>query len=93
MTDPSGGPPPRLDEQEGAVDGTVEREATCRVVVDLRGAAWARDPQEVRRRLLPLPGVVDVRPDPSRERAHVLHRAGASMAALHNAVLRCRAEP
>ena len=93
MTDPSGGPPSGPEDEEGAVDGTVHRGATCRLVVDLRGAAWARDPEEVRRRLLPLPGVVDVRPDPSRERAVVLHRAGASLAALHNAVLRCRAEP
>ena len=75
------------------MDGTVDRSATCRVTVDLRGAAWARDPDEVRRRLLPLPGVVDVRPDPSHERAEVLHRAGTSVAALHNAVLRCRAQP
>ena len=75
------------------VDGTVGRAATCRITVDLRGAPWARDPDEVRRRLLPLPGVVEVRPDPARERAVVLHRAGASVAALHNAVLRCRAEP
>lgn len=75
------------------MDGTVDRAATCHITVDLRGARWAGDPDEVRRRLLPLPGVVEVRPDPARERAVVLHRAGASVAALHNAVLRCRAEP
>lgn len=75
------------------MDGTVDPVATCRVVIDLHGATWARDADEIRRRILPLPGVVEVRPDPAHVRAEVLHRAGTSLAALYNAVQRCRTEP
>lgn len=74
------------------MDGTTNRNGTCRVVVDLRGIPWATDAAETERRLLARPGVLAVKPDPSHRRAVVLHEAARSLPALFNWVLSRRLE-
>ena len=69
------------------MDGTTNRNGTCRVVLDLRGIPWAADAGETERRLLARPGVLAVEPDPTHRRAVILHEAARSLPALFNWVL------
>ena len=57
---------------------------TCRVVLDLRGVPWGRHPNEAALLLRQRPGVLDVRIDPVRHRATVLHDSRTSLPELWN---------
>ncbi|MGW5723391.1 hypothetical protein ACWEVP_44995 [Amycolatopsis sp. NPDC003865] len=57
---------------------------TCKVTLDLRGVPWGADPDKAASLLKQQPGVVDVRVDPRRRRAVVLHDATTSLPALWN---------
>lgn len=74
------------------MDGTISRNGSCRVVVDLRGIPWSADAAETERRLLAQPGVLAVEADVAHRRAVVLHDARRSLPALFNWVLSCRVQ-
>ena len=72
------------------MDGTDATTGTCRVVVDLRGVAWAEDADEVRHRLSEVDGVLAVEPQPRWRKAVIVHDARSPLPALYNFVHACR---
>ncbi|GAA3850438.1 hypothetical protein GCM10022380_80710 [Amycolatopsis tucumanensis] len=66
---------------------------TCRVVLDLQGIPWAKDPRTAATMLRSQPGVIDVEVDPETARAVVVHDAETSLPRLWNWLVRWRIEP
>ncbi|MDP4510023.1 heavy-metal-associated domain-containing protein [Nonomuraea turcica] len=65
------------------------RGPTCRVVLDLSGVTWGGDRNEATAQLLARPGVLEVKVDPHRHRAVVIHDAHYELPDLWNWLVQC----